>query len=261
MTQNNDLTKPVLDHLLELRKRFIYSILVFTILTAACYPFAETIFQFLLQPLGDLLHSKNLERKLIYTGLSEAFVTYLKIALFSGFFLAFPFIACQIWLFIAPGLYQDERKILRAVLVATPILFISGVIFAYKFIFPAAYGFFLSFETAGSSSTLPIQLEPRVAEYLGFVMKLLLAFGISFELPVLITVCASVGLIHSRTLINYWRIAVVIIFSIAAIVTPPDILSMIGLAIPLVALYGFSILMVKLIEHRKKKKEADTCLT
>lgn len=261
MTHNNDLSKPVLEHLLELRKRFIYSILVFALLTAACYPFAETIFQFLLQPLGDLLHSKNLERKLIYTGLSEAFVTYLKIALFSGFFLSFPFIACQIWLFIAPGLYQDERKILRAILVATPILFISGVVFAYKFIFPAAYGFFLSFEATGSSSTLPIQLEPRVAEYLGFVMKLLLAFGISFELPVLITVCASVGLVHSRTLINYWRIAVVIIFSIAAIVTPPDILSMIGLALPLVALYGLSILMVKLIEHRKKKKEADTCLT
>lgn len=261
MTQNNNAPKPILDHLLELRKRFIYSIIVFALLTAACYPFAESIFQFLLKPLGDLLQSKNLERKLIYTGLSEAFLTYLKIALFSGFFLAFPFIASQLWLFIAPGLYKDERKILKAILVATPVLFISGVIFAYYFIFPAAYGFFLSFESPGGISSLPIQLEPRVAEYLGFVMKLLLAFGISFELPVLITVCASVGLIHSHTLIHYWRIAIVIIFSIAAIITPPDILSMIGLAFPLVLLYGLSIVMVKLIEHRKNKKEADICLT
>lgn len=258
---NNDIPKPVLEHLLELRKRFIYSIIAFILLTIACYPFAETIFQFLLQPLGDLLQAKGLERKLIYTGLSEAFITYLKISLFSGFFLAFPFIASQIWLFIAPGLYKHERKILRVILIATPLLFIAGVIFAYQFIFPAAYGFFLSFETPGSGTTLPIQLEPRVAEYLSFVMKLLLAFGISFELPVLISVCASVGLITSVTLMKYWRIAVVIIFAIAAIITPPDILSMIGLAIPLVALYGLSILMVKLIERKKDKKEADKCLT
>lgn len=248
---NNDLPKPILDHLLELRKRLIYSIVAFVLLTAACYPFAETIFQFLLQPLGELLQEKKLERKLIYTGLSEAFITYLKISLFSGFFLAFPFIASQVWFFIAPGLYKDERKILRVILVATPVLFVAGVIFAYKFIFPAAYGFFLSFETPGNGTALPIQLEPRVAEYLSFVMKLLLAFGVSFELPVFISVCASVGLITSHTLIKYWRIAVVIIFAIAAIVTPPDILSMIGLAVPLVALYGLSILMVKLIEHRR----------
>lgn len=261
MSHPDPTSQPVLSHLLELRKRVIYSLLFFAVFTAACYPFAETIFQFLLQPLGDLLHSKNLHRKLIYTGLSEAFITYLKISLFSGFFLAFPFIATQLWLFIAPGLYQNERRILRVVLIATPLLFVLGVAFAYKFVFPAAYGFFLSFESAGSLSTLPIQLEPRVAEYLSFVMKLLLAFGISFELPVLITVCASVGLIHSTTLIQYWRIAVVIIFSIAAIITPPDILSMIGLALPLVILYGLSILMVKLIEHRKKKKDSDTCLT
>lgn len=261
MPTNNDLPKPILDHLLELRKRLIYSIIAFALLTAACYPFAETIFQFLLQPLGDLLQEKKLERKLIYTGLSEAFITYLKISLFSGFFLAFPFIASQIWFFIAPGLYKDERKILRAILVATPVLFVAGVIFAYKFVFPAAYGFFLSFETSGDGGMLPIQLEPRIAEYLSFVMKLLLAFGISFELPVFISVCASVGLITSQILIKYWRIAVVIIFAIAAIVTPPDILSMIGLAVPLVALYGLSILMVKLIERRKTKKEASRCLT
>ncbi|WP_032112641.1 twin-arginine translocase subunit TatC [Candidatus Paracaedibacter symbiosus] len=260
-TSNDNRHQPVLAHLLELRKRFIYSIIIFALLTAACYPFAETIFQFLLQPLGDLLQEKKLERKLIYTGLSEAFITYLKISLFSGFFLSFPFIASQIWFFIAPGLYKDEKKILRAILVATPVLFIAGIIFAYKFIFPAAYGFFLSFETPGTGGSLPIQLEPRVAEYLSFVMKLLLAFGVSFELPVLISVCASVGLIHSSTLIKYWRIAIVIIFAIAAIVTPPDILSMIGLAVPLVALYGLSILMVKLIERRKNVKEADPCST
>lgn len=251
LSPNNDIPKPVLDHLLELRKRFIYSILVFVALTAICYPFSDSIFQFLVQPLNDLLHAKGLDRKLIYTGLTEAFVTYLKIALFSGFFLSFPFIATQIWLFIAPGLYKHEKKILKAILIATPTLFVAGTIFAYKVIFPAAYGFFLSFETSGSIGSLPIQLEPRVAEYLGFVMKLLLAFGISFELPVLITVFALVGFVQSRNLVKYWRIAVVIIFTIAAIITPPDILSMIGLALPLVALYGLSILMVKTIERRR----------
>lgn len=249
--RNNDIPKPVLDHLLELRKRFIYSILVFIVFTAGCYPFADSIFQFLVQPLYDLLQEKGLERKLIYTGLTEAFVTYVKIAFFSGFFLSFPFIATQIWIFIAPGLYQNEKTILKAILIATPALFIAGIVFAYKVIFPTAYGFFLSFESTGSTASLPIQLEPRVAEYLSFVMKLLLAFGVSFELPILITVCSLIGFVQSRNLIRYWRIAVVIIFTIAAIVTPPDILSMIGLALPLVALYGLSILMVKMIERKK----------
>lgn len=259
-TPDYDIPKPVFDHLIELRQRLIRVIVLFVIAAAGCYCISDYIFQFLLDPLTTLFQEQHLHRKLIYTGLTEAFLTYIKVAVFSGFFLTFPYLAVQIWYFTSPALFKHERQLLKVILFATPVLFFLGAAFAYYLIFPNAYRFFLSFETAGTSAILPIQLEPRVGEYLSFVMRLLLAFGISFQLPVLLTVLATVKIVTYKGLIEKWRIAVVIIFAVAAIITPPDMLSMIGLAIPLMVLYALSIVMIKIVETRKKK-ESTICTT
>jgi sec-independent protein translocase protein TatC len=246
----SDTPQSLLHHLLELRQRLIYALIGFFIAFVLCYAFAEEIFRFLVQPLATVLQEKG-ERRLIYTGLTEAFLTYIKVSAFAAAFLSFPVIASQLWMFIAPGLYRQERKVFIPLLVATPILFLVGAAFAYYIIFPVAYAFFLSFETPGSSGQLPIQLEAKVNEYLSFVMRLIFAFGISFELPVLLTLLANVGMVSSQGLIIKWRFAIVGIFIVAALVTPPDILSMVGLAIPLIILYGISILMVRWVERRR----------
>lgn len=255
-----DTPQPLIAHVLELRRRLIRIFLALIICSIGSYFFADHIFQILVKPLSQLLKSQGLERRLIYTGLTEAFLTYLKIAFFSGFFLSFPYMANQVWLFIAPGLYDRERRFVRFILLATPTLFLIGSAFAYFIVFPAAYTFFLSFEVPGSNGTMPIQLEPRVGEYLAFVMRLIIAFGLSFQLPVVLMLLASTGLVTTKKLLRHWRIAVVAIFAIAAIITPPDLFSMIGLAFPLLILYGLSILMVRLFE-RRSSKEPDICLT
>jgi sec-independent protein translocase protein TatC len=246
----SDTPQPLLHHLLELRQRLIYALIGFFIAFILCYTFSEQIFRFLVQPLATLLQEKG-QRRLIYTGLTEAFLTYIKVSAFAAAFLSFPVVASQLWMFIAPGLYRQERKVFVPLLIATPLLFLIGAAFAYYVIFPVAYTFFLSFETPGSTGQLPIQLEAKVNEYLSFVMRLIFAFGISFELPVLLTLLANVGMVTSQGLITKWRFAVVGIFIVAAIVTPPDMLSMVGLAIPLIVLYGISIIMVRWVERRR----------
>lgn len=245
----HDTPQPLLLHLLELRQRLIYASIGFFIAFVLCYAFAEDIFCFLVQPLATLLQEKG-HHRLIYTGLTEAFLTYIKVSAFAAAFLSFPVIASQLWMFLAPGLYRQERKVFIPLLIATPILFLIGAAFAYYIVFPVAYAFFLSFETPGSTNQLPIQLEAKVNEYLSFVMRLIFAFGISFELPVLLTLLANVGMVTAQGLITKWRFAIVGIFIVAAIVTPPDMLSMVGLAIPLIILYGVSILMVRWVERR-----------
>lgn len=252
-----DTPQPLLHHLIELRQRLIYAFLGFFAAFAFCYAFAEDIFQFLVQPLATLLQEKG-HRRLIYTGLTEAFLTYIKVAAFAAAFLSFPVVASQLWMFMAPGLYRKERKVFIPLLLATPVLFLIGAAFAYYIIFPTAYAFFLSFETPASTDQLPIQLEAKVNEYLSFVMRLIFAFGISFELPVLLTLLANAGMVTSQGLIAKWRFAVVGIFVVAAITTPPDMLSMVGLAIPLVILYGLSILMVKWVESKRTRKVRDS---
>lgn len=240
-----DTPQPFVAHLIELRKRLLISMTLFLVVFAICYFYAEEIFQFLAQPLAQLLQERG-NRHMIYTGLTEAFLTYVKVAGFTAAFLCFPFLAQQMWLFIAPGLYKQERVVFLIVMIATPLLFLMGAAFAYFFVFPKAYAFFLSFEVGGS---LPIRLEAKINEYLSFVMRLILAFGICFELPIILTLLARIGLITSQGLITKWRLAVVGIFVIAAFVTPPDVLSMVALAIPLIALYGLSILMIKTMER------------
>ena len=245
--QGNDTPQPLLYHLLELRQRLIYALIGFFAAFILCYAYAEEIFHFLVKPLAVLLQEKG-HRRLIYTGLTEAFLTYIKVAAFAAAFFSFPVIASQTWLFIAPGLYRKERKVFIPLLIATPVLFLIGAAFAYYVIFPNAYAFFLSFETPGSTGQLPIQLEAKVNEYLSFVMRLIFAFGISFQLPVLLTLLAKVGMVTSQGLITKWRFAVVGIFVVAAVITPPDMLSMVGLAIPLIILYALSVLMVRWVE-------------
>jgi len=250
----NDHPRPLLEHLIELRKRLIYILIAFFLTFAVCYNFSEEIFQFLVKPLAALLQEKGAGRRLIYTGLTEAFLTYIKVAAFAASLIAFPLIASQVWMFIAPGLYQNERKLFISLLVATPILFVLGAIFAYTVIFPAAYQFFLSFESSAAIGSLPIQFEAKVNEYLSFVMRLIFAFGICFEMPIVLTLLASIGVVSRQSLIEKWRIAVLLIFIVAAVITPPDVLSMLGLALPLIILYGLSIIMVTILENYRQRK-------
>src|SRR3990172_7339931 len=238
---------PLIAHLLELRCRLIYSFAAFVLASLLCYQFARDIYAFLVKPLAEVLQGEN--RRLIYTGLTEAFFTYLKLALFAGGFLSFPVIAAQIWIFVAPGLYKNEKKAFLPFLVATPVLFVMGAAFVYHFVIPLAWKFFAGFESlALQNSGLPIQLEARVGEYLSLVMTLIFAFGVCFQMPVLLTLLARVGLVSAEYLAEKRRYAIVGIFVIAAVLTPPDILSQIMLALPLLLLYEISVFLVKLTE-------------
>lgn len=248
MTKTYDM--PLVAHLIELRRRLIYSLISFAIAFAVCYHFSDIIFAFLIKPLARIFEH-HAGRRLIYTGLAEAFVTYLKVAFFASTFLSFPVFISQIWLFVAPGLYHKEKKIVFPFLIATPILFVGGAAFAYYGIIPPAWTFFLSFENTGIDGSLPIQLEGRVAEYLSIVMQLILAFGICFQLPVGLVLLARLGVLTSNHLKQSRKYSFLGILILSAILTPPDVLSMMGLALPLYTLYEISILLIKCVEKRR----------
>jgi sec-independent protein translocase protein TatC len=251
----DDRQMPLLDHLIELRNRLMWACGAIFVGFMICYLFADHIYAFLVQPLADIYQGQT-GRRMIYTGLTEAFFTYLKVAFWAGAFLTFPVVAAQLWMFIAPGLYRNEKQAFLPFLIATPILFFMGGAIAYYVVFPLAWRFFVSFETAGGPETLPIELEARVGEYLSLVMKLIFAFGLSFQLPVALTLMGRVGLVSSDALSRNRKFAIVGVFVVAAIITPPDIISQVTLAIPILILYEISILAVRFVERRRAEAEA-----
>jgi len=251
-TNNEQNQSTISEHLLELRSRIIKSLIFFVLAFIISYINADKIYDFLLQPYVKALGSDGVANKrLIFTALQETFVTYLKLSFFSALFFSFPIFLIQIWKFIAPGLYSNEKKAILPFMIATPVLFLLGAFLAYQFIMPLAIKFFLSFESLTSQTSMPIQLEAKVSEYLSLIMIFMIAFGLSFELPVLLILLATVGFIDSKYLSERRRYIIVIIFIVAAIITPPDPVSQIGLAIPLMLLYEISILIIKYLEKNK----------
>ena len=248
----DDKPMPLMDHLLELRRRLMWSIVAFFVAFAVCYYFSAQIYSFLARPLADVLKAQGGTDAphLIYTQLYEAFFTQIKLAMFGGLFVAFPVIAAQLWLFIAPGLYRSEKNALLPFLAATPILFLMGAALAYYFVFPFAWKFFASFQTQTGAGGIGIELLPRVGEYLDLVMRLIMAFGITFQLPVLLTLLAKVGIVSSKGLGRFRRYAYVGMFVVAAVLAPPDVITQCGLALPLIALYEISIIAARMVEPK-----------
>ena len=255
MSKNNN-EMGFISHLVELRKRLINTLICLFGLFVICYIFSDYIYGFLVEPYAHAVKDDNINRRLIFTALQETFLTYIKVSFFTAFFFTSPFILIQIWKFIAPGLYEHEKSAIMPYLIVTPLLFLLGGMLVYYLIMPLAIKLFLSFESLGNVTNLPIQLEAKVNEYLSLVMKLIFAFGLSFQLPVVLSLLARIGLIDSLFLKERRKFVVVIIFASAAILTPPDPVTQIGLAIPLLILYELSILSVKIIEKKNKEKNA-----
>jgi sec-independent protein translocase protein TatC len=253
MKNDNSEKSGFIRHLVELRQRLINSFIFLFSFFVVCYFFSEEIYSFLVQPYADAVKDDNVNRRLIFTALQETFLTYLRVSFFAALFVSSPIILMQIWKFVAPGLYKNEKEAILPYLIATPILFLFGGMLVYYLIMPLAIRFFLSFETSSINSALPIQLEAKVNEYLSLIMKLIFAFGLSFQLPVILSLLARVGFIDSVFLKERRKYVVVIIFVAAAILTPPDPITQIGLAIPLLILYELSIFSVKFIENKNLK--------
>ncbi len=232
---------PLLDHLIELRNRLVRCVLVLAVAFAGCFYFADEIFAILVRPLAQAFPPG--EGKLVYTKLYEAFFVEIKVALFAAFFVSFPVIANQLWAFVAPGLYSREKKAFLPFLLATPVLFTAGASLAYFVVMPTAFRWLLGFQ--GEAGGIPVEALPAMGEYLSMVMHFILAFGISFLLPVLLLLLNRAGIVSREQLTRSRRYVVVGIFIIAAVATPPDVVSQLILAIPLLLLFEASLLLMR----------------
>jgi len=244
---------PLLDHLVELRKRLIRAFLALIAAFGVCFYFADEIFAFLAQPLVQAFGAN--QGTMVYTKLYEAFFVEVRVAFFAAFFLAFPIIANQIWAFVAPGLYTKEKRAFLPFLIATPVLFLAGGALAYYVVMPTAFRFFLTFE--GNLGGIRQEALPSIGEYLSLVMHFILAFGIAFLLPVLLMLLERAGLVTRQQLKSGRRYAILVAFVIAAVATPPDVLSQFMLAVPLILLYELSLIAIWFTERRRAREERE----
>ena len=248
----------LMDHLTELRSRLLISIVVFVILFLLCLvkigdpssSIADQVYLFLQKPLADLLSERG--GRMIFTGLHEGFFTQIKVAFFTSISISLPIILMQVWKFVAPGLYKNERNAMLPFMIATPFLFILGAAMVYYMVIPLAWQFFLSFEINPGQGALPIEVEPRISEYLSLVMRLMFAFGLSFELPVILLLLVKSGFVTPEGLASKRRYAILTSFVAAAILTPPDVISQVMLATPIIILYEISIIAARIMYKKDK---------
>ncbi|MFC3098585.1 twin-arginine translocase subunit TatC [Alteraurantiacibacter palmitatis] len=249
----DDTQSPLLDHLIELRTRLVRAVLAFLVAFGVCFYFADDIFGFLVRPLTQAFPEG--QGQLIFTRLYEAFFVEVKVAMFAAFFVSFPVIANQMWAFIAPGLYAREKKAFLPFLLATPILFTAGASLAYFVVMPTAFKWFLGFQ--GNAGGLEAQALPAMGDYLDLVMRFILAFGISFLLPVLLLLLNRAGIVSRAQLAGARRYVVVAVFILAAFITPPDVISQLLLALPLLLLFEGSLVLMRMGEKKREKEMAE----
>ena len=258
-TDQNEGSMSLMEHLTELRNRIGIVFIIFIVIFLACFirpfgsgtpNFADLTYFWLQAPLA----AREEVSRMIFTGLHEGFFTQVKVAFFVSICVSFPIILLQIWRFVAPGLYKNEQRAIFPFLLATPVLFAMGALMVYYLVIPLAWDFFLSFEMQGGQGALAIEVEPRISEYLSLVMRLMFAFGVSFELPVLLLLLVKAGLMTADGLASKRKYAILLAFIAAAILTPPDVISQVLLAVPVILLYELSILGARLIQ----KKQDDT---